>query len=567
MVSNTDYSKVSTETDYSRYSRASVVIVGAGPAGLTAAITCKKQQPDADVVVLDKAAQPGGHNLSGAVVEPGPLEMLLDMVQPDWRNSDQARTVLARRVRRDQVFMFPGRSLTLPMSPAIKLARWLRLGFGQMVHLGDYIVSISRLTAWLADLAQQLGVEVLYGFAVEDIVTDETGRHVGVKLLDQGRDKQGRPQPNYLPGETFRADIIMLAEGCRGLVGERFIAAAGLQRTGHQLYSVGVKEIIEVTPEQYAAFGDDRVVHAMGYPLWRPILGPGMFGGGIMYPMGENRIAVGIIVGADWKYRDFIPQDALVRFKEHRFVRRFIAGGTIVEAGAKMIPEGGYYALPRDPETGALGRANVLLLGDTAGFVNMLKIKGLHNAVTSGLAAGRAAAETLTRPTEAAVTYTRYLEANGLMREMRSARNFRQTVARFGNTIGMPLSTLGGLLPRFEVEPDWRHMTRAEYPWKLEHPFDKDAFTAAARVEHREEQPCHCEVLDANICAEKCPVVFDRPCIKFCPAGVYELIHGEMKPANPSNCLHCKTCESKCPYDNLRWHVPEGTGGPHYRDA
>ncbi|MBN2211174.1 MAG: 4Fe-4S dicluster domain-containing protein [Sedimentisphaerales bacterium] len=553
MVSNTNFT------------HSSVLVVGAGPAGLAAAITFKCKQPDADVVVLDKAASPGEHNLSGAVMDPAPLEKLLNLAQPDWRANDTAKALLSHRVTKDQVLMFLGKGLKVTMMPAIKAARLLHMGFGQMVHKNDVIISISQLTAWLAEIATTVGVEVLYGFAAEDILCDDTGKATGVKLKDQGLDHQGNKQRNYLAGETLTADIIMLAEGCDGLVSESFIRKANLRRACPPLYSVGVKEIIQVSPQQYAAFGDGRVVHAMGYPLWTPILGPGMFGGGIMYPMGENRIAVGVIVGADWKYRDFIPQDALVRFKEHRFVRRFIDGGTVVEAGAKMIPEGGYWSLPRDPDTGAVGRHNVLLLGDSAGYVNMLKIKGLHNAIASGLAAGQAAAETLGSSFDAASLYTRYLDTEGVMKEMRSARNFRQTVAKFGNSVGMPLSTLGGLLPRFKVEPDYEAMTNRTYKWRLHKPFDKDAFTAAGRVEHREEQPCHCEVLDPDVCEEKCPSAFDRPCIKFCPAGVYELIHGVMKPANPSNCLHCKTCENKCPYDNLRWHVPEGTGGPHYR--
>lgn len=553
MVSNKDFTK------------ASVVIVGAGPAGLAAAITLKKTNPSADVVVLDKAAGPGEHNLSGAVLEAGPLHKLLDMADPAWQSSDQAKTVLAHKVSKDEVKLFLGQNFSITMMPAITMAKWLHLGFGQMIHHGDYIVSISQLTAWLADLARKAGVEVLYGFAVTEVLLDNAGKATGVKLVDQGLNKEGHKQRNYTPGETFQADIVMLAEGSRGLVTEGFIEKAHLQRDSHQLYSVGVKEIIEVSESQYQAFGDGRVIHAMGYPLWTPLIGPGMFGGGIMYAMGANRIAVGMIIGADWKYHDFVPQDALARFKEHAFVKQFIEGGTVIEAGAKMIPEGGFYALPRDPNTAAIGKHNVMVLGDSAGFVNMLKIKGLHNAIGSGLAAGRAAADTLTTPLEAARAYTRNIEANGVIGEMLSARNFRQTVGKFGNAVGMPLSSLGGLLPRFHVEQDYQTMTRASYKWKCEKPFDKDAFTAAGHVEHREEQPCHCEVRDPKLCTDNCPDAYDRPCIKFCPAGVYELIHGQMKPANPSNCVHCKTCENKCPYDNLRWHAPEGGGGPRYK--
>jgi len=548
------------------YSQASVIIVGAGPAGLAAAITLKKQKPELDICVLDKAAGPGNHNLSGAVLETASLCELLDSAQPDWRQSDQCKDVLSRRVEKDDVLFFPTAKMAVSMMPAIKMAKWLRLGFGQMIHHGDNIVSISKLTRWLAQIALDLGVEVLYGFAVDDIVMNANGTAAGVTLVPLGRDRQGRPQPNYVQPETLSADVIILAEGCDGLVTESFITKAGLHRHANPLFSVGVKEIIQVSPQQYQNFGDNRVVHAMGYPIWTPIIGPGMFGGGIMYSLGHNHIAVGMIVGADWKPCDFNPQDALVRFKQHAFVKPFIEGGVVVEAGAKMIPEGGLYAIPRDPLTNSIGKANVLIIGDSAGFVNMLKIKGLHNAIASGVYAGRAVVQSIANPDTAAAAYTQLLQENTVYTEMRSAGNFRQTVARFGNTLGFPISTLGGLLPRFDIERDYEAMTTDHYKYKTEKPFDKDGFIALAHVEHREEQPCHCEILDASICSTQCSSKFGQPCIIFCPAGVYELIQGEMKAANPSNCLHCKTCRNKCPYDNIRWHSPEGAGGPRYKE-
>jgi electron-transferring-flavoprotein dehydrogenase len=303
----------------------------------------------------------------------------------------------------------------------------------------------------------------------------------------------------------------------------------------------------------------------MGYPIWTPLVGPAMFGGGIMYPMGQNCIAVGMIVGLDFKYCDFNPQDALTRFKEHRWVRQFIDGGTVTEAGAKMIPEGGLHAVPRDPSSGSIGRGNVMLLGDSAGFVNMCKIKGLHNAIESGIAAAGAIASGLDTPAELAKRYTQQIETAGVLKELETAKNFRQTVAKFGPLQGMPLSVLGGLLPKFNIQPDYHEMSSARYRLKPAVRFDKDTFTAVAATEHREEEPCHLLIQDLNICKDQCLVRFGAPCITFCPAGVYESIHGQPKPANPSNCLHCKTCQRKCPYDNIRWTVPEPTGGPRYK--
>lgn len=554
MSSNQDYHKVS------------VLVVGAGPAGLATAIQLKSLQPDIDVCVIEKGAEPGNHNLSGAVLEAEPLHTLLDSAAPGWQDSDAAKEVLAAKIDKDDIMFLLGKKLSFNIFFMIKLARRFRLGFGQMIHKGDYSVSISKLTKWLAQIAKDVGAEVLPGFAAEDIILDESsGKAIGVKLVDQGLDKEGNKQPNYVEGEIINADFVVLAEGCDGLVTETFVEKVNLHRQANQLYSLGVKELIKVSPEQYEKFTAGRVVHAMGYPIWTPILGPGMFGGGIVYAGAQEHLSVGMIVGADWKYYNFNPQDALTNFKEHRFVRQFIEGGTVVEAGAKLIPEGGYYAIPRDPETNSIGKANVMILGDSAGFVNMLKIKGLHNAIDSGIQAAKAIVDTLGNPEHAAVKYTELIEQSNVATEMWSAKNFRQTVAKFGPLQGMPLSVFGGLLPKFNIEKDYEAMTVLPYRLKPNPQFDKDTFTAMAATEHREEQPSHLKILDKTICETKCTPSFNSPCITFCPAGVYETIHDEVKPANPSNCLHCKTCQRKCPFDNIRWTVPEGTGGPRYK--
>jgi electron-transferring-flavoprotein dehydrogenase len=554
---------VSNDKDYNK---AQVLIVGAGPAGLACAIQLKAQKPEIEICVIEKAADLGNHNLSGAVLEAEPLHTLLDTSVPGWRDSEIAKELLSQKISKDNVMFFLEKKISLNIFFALKLARIFGLCFGQMVHKDDYIVSISRLTRWLGQIAKGLGVEVLNGFAAEDIILDESANAAkGIKLVDQGLDKEGRKQPNFVEGEFISADFIVLAEGCDGLVTEKFIAKAGLRRQSPQLYSVGIKELIKVSSEQYSKFTSGRVVHAMGYPIWTPVLGPGMFGGGIMYPAGDDTIAVGMIVGADWKYCDFNPEDALTNFKKHKFVKQFIDGGIVLEAGAKMIPEGGYYAIPRDPQNGSIGKGNCIIAGDSAGFVNMLKIKGLHNAISSGTSAAQAIAETLERPDTAAVKYTGLIEQSNVAKEMRSARNFRQTVAKLGPLLGMPISVLGGLLPKFQIEEDYKAMTTARYRLKPNQQFDKSTFTQMAATEHREEQPSHLKILDSNICRTKCTPRFESPCITFCPAGVYETVHEVVKPANPSNCVHCKTCQRKCPFDNIRWTAPEGGGGPRYK--
>ena len=541
-------------------------MVGAGPAGLATAIQLKTMRPQIEVCVIDKGADLGNHNLSGAVLEPQPFHTLLDSAVPGWQDTDAAKDVLANKIDKDDILFLLGKKLAFNIFFAIRLAKIFRLGFGQMIHKGDYSVSISKLTKWMGQIAKNLGVEVLTGFAADDIILDPSAsKAIGVKLVDRGLDKEGHKQPNFLEEEIINADFVVLAEGCDGLVTERFIEKAGLQRESPQLYSVGVKELIKVSPEQFNEFTAGRVVHAMGYPIWTPIIGPGMFGGGIIYAGAQDHLSVGMVVGADWKYCNFNVQDALTNFKNHRFVRKFIEGGTVVEAGAKMIPEGGFYAIPRDPQTGNIGRGNVMILGDSAGFVNMLKIKGLHNAIDSGMQAAKAIADTLDEPELAASRYTGLIDRSNITKEMKSARNFRQTVARFGPLQGMPLSVLSGLLPRFKTEKDYQAMTPAGYRLKPDQEFDKDTFTAMAATEHREEQPSHLKILDSDVCRTKCTPVFNSPCITFCPAGVYETIHYQVKPANPSNCLHCKTCQRKCPFDNIRWTVPEGGGGPRYK--
>jgi electron-transferring-flavoprotein dehydrogenase len=548
------------------YNKVSVLVVGAGPAGLATAIQLKTLKPELDVCVIEKAADLGNHNLSGAVLEAQPLHSLLDSAVPGWQDTDAAKDILANKIDKDNIMFLLGKKLAFNIFFMIRLARLLGLGFGQMIHKGDYSVSTSKLTKWMGQIARGLGAEVLTGFAAADIILDDAeGRAIGVKLVDQGLDKEGHKQPNYVEGEIINADFIALAEGCDGLVTEKFVEKANLQRQSPQLYSVGVKELIKVNAEQYEKFTAGRVIHAMGYPIWTPIIGPGMFGGGIVYAGVQEHLSVGMIIGADWKYYDFNPQDALTNLKEHRFVKQFIEGGTVVEAGAKMIPEGGFYAIPRDPQTGSIGKANVMILGDSAGFVNMLKIKGLHNAIDSGMQAAKAIVDSLDKPEQAAVRYTELIEQSNVAKEMWSARNFRQTVAKFGPLEGMPLSVFGGLLPRFKVEKDYEAMTVLPYRLKPNPQFDKDTFTAVAATEHREEQPSHLTILEKTICETKCTPLFNSPCITFCPAGVYETIHDVVKPANPSNCLHCKTCQRKCPFDNIRWTVPEGAGGPRYK--
>lgn len=555
------------------HTQISILVVGAGPAGLAAAIAARSESKDADIVVLEKGEAVGNHNLSGAVLETASLTRLLDKARPDWRSIKGAESILEREVKDDDVQFLLGKELAVNISIPMKICRKLGLSFGEICNDGNTIVSISKLTRLLGEIALSLGIEIYTGFGVKEILYDlESRKAHGVKLVDQGLDKEGNPQPNYIEGETIKADIIILAEGTDGLVTEDFVVKAGLKRKNDQVFSVGVKEVIRVSKQQYASFGDNRVIHTVGFPLWLPMVGPAIFGGGFAYSCGENEIAVGIIAGADWKYYNFNPQKALADFKQHVVIREYVNKGEIIEAGVKMIPEGGYYAIPRHLQPGDDGKAintvgykNVMIIGDSAGFVNMNKIKGLHNAIESGVLAGNAAIKCMENPDKASDLYTGMLECDSVMDEMKSARNLRAIIARFGQAIGVPLSIFGNLLPRFTMEKDYKAMTSKKFTFDTPGDFDKPTFVSLAGTEHREEQPSHLSILDPSLCINQCDSFFDRACITFCPAGVYEKIGIDTLPANPSNCVHCKTCQRKCPFDNIRWTVPEGNGGPKYK--
>ena len=431
---------------------------------------------------------------------------------------------------------------------------------------GDYIVSLSNFTRALEDYALKIGVEVYHSFSAQDLVYNEDKSLVkGVKLKEQGLDKDGNKQINFKEGEIIEADFIILSEGADGFLTEKLVNEIGLERKTPQIFSVGVKEVISVSKEQYEAFGKGNVYHVLGFPLCN-FFNLNMFGGGILYPAGENELAVGMIVGLDYKYNDFVPQDALYRFKEHPKIKKFIDGGKVVEAGAKMIPEGGYNAIPRG-ENGEIGFKNVIILGDSAGFVDMRKIKGVHNAIKSGEAGAKALISSFQDSQHFALNYTKELESTNVLKELYISKNYRQIIERLGNFLGMPLSIFSNLIPfNIKSKEDFKHIAFKAYPLKLEKPINKGQFVGMAKAMHREDEPCHLIIKDSEVC-HTCEKKYKSPCISFCPAGVYEknYVKGCAIPLNPSNCLHCKTCQRKCPFNNIIWTIPEGGEGAKYK--
>jgi electron-transferring-flavoprotein dehydrogenase len=546
-----------------------VVIIGAGPAGLSCALTLRHLNPELEICVIDKAAQAGNHTLSGALLDASILHTLLDPIEKDWKENPKATRLLTPQVRKEKLLFCLGNKIAFNILPIIKIARLLRLPFGQLLHDNDYIVSINKLTAYLTSLAQKKNIDILHGFAVSHIDYDsQQKRAKGIQLVDQGLAKNNNKQPNYLAGEYIESNLIVLAEGAEGLVTEKFITDAGLQRMQEQTYSVGIKELIQVSKEQYNKFGTEKIMHTLGYPLWTPLCGPAVFGGGALYPMGKNTIAFFLTAAIDWKYHNFSPQNALLLLKNHPSIKKYLRNGKVLEAGAKMIPEGGLYAIPRDPETGTIGKSNVIIIGDSAGYVNVLKLKGIHNAISSGIEAAHAIHKNTDHAEMTATTYTELMQKSPVMQEMKSGKNFRQTIAKFGLFWGFPLSTFTTLVKKniiFKIKKDSQLMKKKSYKKRMKFSYDRDTFTALTGTMHREDQPSHLKIKDTNLCKEKCDPLLGSPCIIFCPAEVYEKIDNIVKPANHTNCVHCKLCQQKCPYNNIQWTAPEGGGGPRYQ--
>jgi electron-transferring-flavoprotein dehydrogenase len=518
-----------------------VLVVGAGPAGLASAIRLKQLADEAgrelSLAVIDKSSQPGYHNLSGAVLDPRPL----DELTPGWRE----HRALARRVadvtRDDLYFLLGPRAIRIPQLVAPSA----------MSHMGDAIVSISRLVAYLAAAAEELGVEVYNGFSARELILED-GRVAGVRLGEVGLDADGGRMSNYRPAEEIRARVTVLADGTRGVLTEQLKQHFGAGQNP-QAYSLGVKAVVQFADEH--PFGAGRVAHFLGYPNPADV-----FGGGFIYSLDANTVAVGLILALDWKYGDLNPQHEFERFRAHPFIAQQLERGTIIATGARTIPEGGYYALGKVSVPGAL------VVGDGAGFVNMEKIKGIHNAIWSGMAAAETIDVGLAEAGAGSVELSGYqdrLEARGVLREMHHARNYRQ-VFRWGLYLGAPLSQVAHLLPlRLGMERD-AEGTRAGARLDRDDPggMDGATFVSLTGASHREDEAAHMTILDPDRC-RACAEDYAAACSHFCPGQVYRW-NGEQIVLSPSNCLHCMTCAVKCPLGNIEWLPPEGGEGPRF---
>jgi electron-transferring-flavoprotein dehydrogenase len=530
-----------TERDVMQYD---VVIVGAGPAGLACAIQLKRLQATLSVCVLEKGAAVGAHCLSGAVLEPGPLDELL----PQWRATPPAICVAATR---DEFrLLSPRGSVPLPVPP-------------QQNNAGNFIVSLGQLTPLLAQEAESLGVDVFAGFAAAEVLYDAQGTVAGVQIGDMGLAKDGTPGPNYAPGPEVRAPLTVLAEGCRGSLARQLIKRFDLARdSSPQTFALGMKELWQLPAGRVEA---GLIQHTLGWPLDRAT-----YGGSFVYHLDDNRAYVGYVVGLDYRDPRFSPFEAFQQFKHHPSMQGWLEGGEIIAGGARSIAAGGWQSLPKLEMPGAL------LIGDAGGTLNFPKIKGIHQAIRSGMLAAEHLAATGT-----ATGFDARWRASVGGRELRKVRNIKPGFKR-GMWWGLANATLETLtaghspwtLKNSENFAALQKLDDYESPernWVARSlpPRDRLAAVFFAATTHDEAQPVHLKVHDTTICATRCAKEYDNPCTRFCPANVYEMIDdgagGRRLQINAANCVHCKACDIKDPYEIITWTTPEGGSGPNYQ--
>jgi electron-transferring-flavoprotein dehydrogenase len=526
-----------------------VVTVGAGPAGLAFAIRLKQLNPAISVCVIEKGATVGAHILSGAVIEPGPLDALL----PNWRANPPPICVPAG----DDEFWLLSRTggRKLPVPPGMK-------------NHGNFIVSLGAMCAWLAPQAEALGVEIYPGFAAAETLHDAGGKVVGVRIGDMGVARDGTHKPGYTAGIDIHAKVTVLAEGARGSLTKQLVKRFALDHDSDpQGYSIGIKELWQVPAGRVTP---GRIVHSFGWPADNRT-----YGGSFLYHLDGDRIALGYVSGLDYADPEYKPWEAFQQWKNHPMIQPLLEGGTILSAGARAIVTGGWQSLPKVEMPGAL------LIGDTAGLLNVPKVKGTHQAIRSGMLAAEHLAQSLAGGALDSRGFDAKLRASDAMRELRKVRNIKPGFKR-GLWLGMLNAAwetvTGGLSPwTLKNKPDWSSLDRIgtheqpkrDYLQRTLAPRDRLQGVYFAATEHDEDQPVHLKVADTSICVTRCTAEYDNPCTRFCPANVYEIV-GEGSDRrlqiNAANCVHCKTCDIKDPYEIITWVTPEGGAGPNYQN-
>ncbi len=542
-----------------------VVIVGAGPAGLAAAYQLATLAKAANVeglsiAVLEKGKEIGSHGLSGAVMDPRGIKELM----PDFL---ERGCPVESPVTSDAFwYLFENFKIAAPIMPP------------PLENHGNYVVSLGEFVRWLGAIVGDMGIDLFPEFAATRVLVED-GRVVGVRTGDKGIDKNGQPKANFEPGVDIKAKITILAEGPRGTLTKQLASMFNLyEGKNPQSYAVGVKELWQLPDDRFAP---GTVIHTMGWPLDMET-----FGGGFIYGMRERIVDIGLVIGLDYRNPTLDPHHEFQRYKLQPSIREILQGGKMIAAGAKAIPEGGYYSMPRMYGEG------FMIAGDSASFLNGARLKGIHLGIKSGMLAAQAAFEALRAENFSAAQlqeYEKLFEASWAREELHQQRNFHQAFEQ-GQLAGMLNAGLGmitggrgfGVADRLEGHAGHTRMTRIQRYFGTDHPhppekikfdntytFDKVSDVYYGGVLHEENQPAHLLISDTEVCITKCTEEYGNPCLHFCPANVYEPQptpdgRGKVPFLNFTNCFHCKTCDIMDPYQVITWVPPEGGGGPNY---
>ncbi len=537
-----------------------VVIVGAGPAGLSTACRLMQQANDAGqelmVCVVEKSAEVGGHILSGAVVEPRALDELF----PEWKEQGAP---LKTEVTEDQIYLLKSgeKATRIPGAFVPKT----------MHNHGNYVASVGNLCRWLGEQAEQLGVEVFPGFPASHIIYGDDGRVAGIGTGDMGLDEKGEQKDSYMPGMDLLAKYTIFTEGCRGHLGKELIAKFELDKDADaQHYGIGIKELWDIPADKHQP---GLVLHGAGWPLSEANASGGFF----LYHAEDNQVVVGLITDLNYANPHLSPFDEFQRMKHHPLISQYLEGGKRVSYGARAITKGGFNALPKMTMPGAL------LLGCDAGTLNFAKIKGTHTAMKSGMIAAETIFAALTAGDEGGNDLTAYGENfknSWVYEELYKSRNFGPALHKYGTMLGGALNFIDQnifSLP-FTIRDnhlDYAQMKPASECAAISYPkpdgvlsFDKPSSVFISNTNHEENQPCHLKLTDSSIPLMQNLPMFNEPAQRYCPAGVYEVLQNDagenVFQINSQNCVHCKTCDIKDPAQNITWVTPEGGGGPNY---
>ncbi len=530
-----------------------VVIVGAGPAGLSTAIKLKQLNTELSVCILEKSSEVGAHILSGNVFETKALDELI----PNWKVLDSPVKTDVRS--EDFLFYTNNKSIKIPNFLLPKALQ----------NHGNYIISLSNLCKWLGEFAENLGVEIFPGFAASKLIYDESNQVIGVQTGDMGLDKENNPKDNFEPGINIKGKVTVLSEGCRGHLGKEALKKFNLDKNNKspQQYGIGFKEIWEISPENHSL---GKVSHSVGWPLSNDI-----YGGSFCYHAENNQIYLGYVIGLDYKNPYLSPYDEFQQFKTHPDVKKLLQGGKRISYGARALIEGGIQSLPQMHMPGAL------LIGCDAGTLNMPKIKGSHTAMKSGIIAAEVIENHISK-NEDLSSYEDKFKNSWVYKELHQARNVKPSF-QWGLIpamifTGIDQKLFGGKLP-FTLQhkhADHETLIPAKDAKKITYPkydgvltFDKPSSVYLSGTNHADDQPCHLLLNDKDLSTTYTIEEYDEPAQRYCPAGVYEVefdeeLQKKVLKINSQNCIHCKTCDIKEPSQNIEWVTPEGGGGPIY---